>query len=217
MNYPHLHLLINHVPILGSFAALLLVLYAMKSGSREVTRLSLWVALVMGLSVYPAYFTGDEAHEQVEDYPGFDHDTTHEHEDAAEWALVIMLATAGVAGVALYLGRGDRTEPRWSRGALLAGLLLSTASVTRTAWIGGEIRHEEIRGSLLAAPVMPEGVAPAAHRRDGESDHDTPAPAAGAVAPMPATADSARAAPADSAKLTTGKTHVHKDGTTHTH
>jgi len=217
VNFPHLHLLINHVPILGSFAALLLVLYAMKRGSREVTRLSLWVALVMGLSVYPAYFTGDEAHEQVEDYPGFDHDTTHEHEEAAEFALAIMLATAGVAGVALYLGRGGRTEPDWSRKAVLVGLVLSSATVARTAWIGGEIRHEEIRGSLLAAPVIPEGVAPAAHRHDEGEEHDTPAPAAGAAVPMPAPVDSTPATPAESAKASTGKTHVHKDGTTHTH
>jgi hypothetical protein len=139
VNYPHLHLIINHVPILGSVFALLLVLWGMARGSREVRRLALWVALIAGLSVYPAYFTGEEAHEQVEDYPGFDHDATEEHEEAAEFSLIVLLVSAGAAGVALFLGRGDRTEPGWARGAVLLGLVASTAAVARTAWVGGEI------------------------------------------------------------------------------
>ena len=211
MNYPHLHLIVNHVPIFLSAFALFLVAWAMRRASREVWRLALWVALVAGLSVYPAYFTGDEAHEQVEDYPGFDHDTTHEHEDAAEYALIVMLVAAGAAGVTLYLGRGGRTEPRWARGAVVLGLAASLATVTRAAWVGGEIRHEEIRGSMMRAPVMPSGTAPAEHRHDnGDAPAATLAPGADstATATMPAT---------DSTATPKGKTHVHKDGKEHTH
>lgn len=157
MNYPHLHLIINHVPVLGSVFALLLVAWSMVRGSREVRRLALWVALIAGLSVYPAYFTGEEAHEQVEDFPGFDQNSGEEHEEAAEFALVVLLVTAGAAAVALLLGRGGRTEPGWARGAVLLGLVLSTATLARTAWIGGEIRHEEIRGPLTSPPTLPTG------------------------------------------------------------
>lgn len=215
MNYPHLHLMINHLPILGSVFALLLVLWGMARGSREVRRLALWVALVAGLSVYPAYFTGDEAHEQVEDFPGFDHDTTHEHEEAAELALVVMLVTAGAAGAALFLGRGTRTEPGWARGAVLLGLVASVATVARAGWVGGEIRHEEIRGPLTSAPVIPPGTPPSEHRHDdGEA-----MPAATMAPGMDSTAPAAGAAATtvtDSAPKK-GETHVHKDGKEHTH
>jgi hypothetical protein len=203
VNYPHLHLIINHVPILGSVFALLLVLWGTARGSREVRRLALWVALLAGLSVYPAYFTGEEAHEQVEDYPGFDHDATHEHEEAAEFSLIVLLASAGAAGVALFLGRGDRTEPGWARGAVLLGLVASTATVARTAWIGGEIRHEEIRGPLTSPPTMPAGAKPSEHRHDVE----------GAAMPAP----TASTLTVDSAGATPSTTHVHKDGKEHTH
>lgn len=201
MNYPHLHLIINHAPILGSVFALLLVLWSMARGSREVRRLALWVALIAGLSVYPAYFTGDEAHEQVEDFPGFDHDSAHEHEEAAELALIVLLVTAGAAAVTLFLGRGDRTEPGWARGAVLLGLVASTATVARTAWVGGEIRHEEIRGPLTSPPTMPAGAKPAEHRRDDE----------GAAMPAPATPASA----VDTAGEKPSTTHEHKDGEEH--
>jgi hypothetical protein len=208
VNYPHLHLLINHLPILGSVFALLLVIWAMARGTRELRRLALWVALIAGLSVYPAYFTGDEAHEQVEDYPGFDHDTTHEHEEAAEFALIVMLVTAGAAGTALFLGRGTRTEPGWARGAVLLGLVASVATVVRTGWVGGEIRHEEIRGPLTSAPTMPLGPAPAAH------GHEATGAAVPAVTVAPV-ADSSMASTDTAVKK--GKTHVHKDGKEHTH
>ena len=211
MNYPHLHLIINHVPIFLSAFALFLVFWGMRRASREVWRLALWVALVAGLSVYPAYFTGDEAHEQVEDYPGFDHDTTHEHEEAAELALIVMLVSAGAAGVALFLGRGERTEPRWARGAVVLGLAMSMATVIRAAWVGGEIRHEEIRGPLMSAPVMPPGTPPSAHSDDGEAmPAPTMAPGMDSTAPAAATTT-------DSAGVKKGKTHVHKDGKEHTH
>jgi peptidoglycan/LPS O-acetylase OafA/YrhL len=166
VNYPHLHLLINHVPILGSIFALLLMLWAMQRGHRELRRLALWVALFVGLSSYPAYLTGDEAHEQVEDFPGIDHDAAEEHEESAELAMVIMLVTAGVSGLALFLGRGERTEPRWVRGAVLLGLVASSATVAKAAWDGGTIRHEEIRGPLTAAPTLPPGTAPVQHRHE---------------------------------------------------
>ena len=196
MNYPHLHLLINHLPVLGSIFSLLLVLLAMRRRSRDLTRLALWVTLVAGLSVWPAHLTGDEAHEQVENYPAFDHDTTHEHEDAADFALAWMLATAAAAGVTLYLGRGERTEPRWARGAVLLCLAFSVAVLARTAWLGGAIRHAEIRGSLFHPPVLPPLTPPAA-----------------AMPAVPMAGESDTAMAADSA----GRTHVHKDGKSHTH
>jgi len=170
VNYPHLHLIINHVPILGSVFALLLVLWGMSRGSREVRRLALWVALIAGLSVYPAYFTGEEAHEQVEEFPGFDHDSTEEHEEAAELALVVLLVTAGAAAVTLFLGRGGRDEPGWARGVVLLGLMASTATVARAAWVGGEIRHEEIRGPLTSPPTPPAGANASTTREHKDSD-----------------------------------------------
>jgi hypothetical protein len=217
VNYPHLHLMINHLPILGSVFALLLVLWGTARGSREVRRLALWVALLAGLSVYPAHFTGDEAHEQVEEYPGFDHDATHEHEEAADWALFVMLFTAGAAGATLFLGRGTRTEPGWARGAVLLGLVASVATVARAGWVGGEIRHEEIRGPLTSAPTIPPGATPAEHTH-GVQDGVAPAavPVGGLDSAATAAAAAATTAATDSA-APKKKVHVHKDGKEHTH
>lgn len=171
MNYPHLHLMLNHLPVLGSVFALALVAWALLRGSRELLRVALVATLVAGVSVVPAYQTGEEAHEQVEDAPGFDHDATEEHEEAAELGRVVLLLTGGLALLGLWLGRGERAVPGWAKGAVLAGLVASSAVMARTAWIGGEIRHPEVQGPLTSPPVLPSGGETSGSHAEGEHSH----------------------------------------------
>ena len=126
MNYPHLHLMLNHIPVLGTILALLLLTWALVTRRRDFIRLSLFVTLLAGLSVWPAFFTGDEAHEQLEDVQGFDHDLVEEHEESADWALWILLGTGAIAALGLWASRKDREVPRWAGTAAMVGLLLST-------------------------------------------------------------------------------------------
>lgn len=176
MNYPHLHLMINHAPVIGAVVALLLLFWALMTRRRDFIRLALVVTLLAGLSTYPAFFTGDEAHEQLEDVEGFDHDLIHEHEDAADWALRTMLGTALIAALGLWVSRKDREVPRWAGVATLLALIFSSSVVARTAWLGGEIRHPEATGPLWAPPdvaksVMLDSASSGRHHHD-DHDHD---------------------------------------------
>jgi hypothetical protein len=172
MNYPHLHLMLNHIPVLGSILALLLLTWAMVTRRRDFIRLSLFVTLLAGLSVYPAFFSGDEAHEQLEDVQGFDHDLIHEHEEAADWALWILLGTGAVAGLGLWASRGDRGVPRWAGTSAMVGLLFSVSATARTAWLGGEIRHPETTGPLWAPPDVSKSVMLDSASTPRHQDHD---------------------------------------------
>ncbi|MBP2646624.1 MAG: hypothetical protein H6Q77_248 [Gemmatimonadetes bacterium] len=158
MNYPHLHLMINHLPVIGTVVALLLLGWSLVTRRRELIRLSLFVTLLVGLSAWPVVFTGDEAHEQLEDVRGFDKDLMEEHEESADWALWCLLGTAAIAGLGLWASRKDREVPRWAGAATMAALLLSTAVVARTALLGGEIRHPETTGPLWAPPDVSKSV-----------------------------------------------------------
>ncbi len=158
MNYPHLHLMLNHFPVVGTILAMLLLGWALLSRRRDYIRLSLVATLIASLSAVPAFLSGDEAHEQLEDVAGFDHDQIHEHERSADWALWIMLGTGALAAAGLWSSRGDRPVPRWSGTAAMAGLILSTSVLARTAWLGGEIRHPETTGPLWAPPDVSKSV-----------------------------------------------------------
>jgi hypothetical protein len=174
MNFPHLHLIVNHFPVVGSIVALLLMTWAMVTGRREVIRLALVVTLFAGLSVFPAFQSGDEADEQLEDVRGFDKDLIEEHEESADFALWAMLGTAGLAALGLWASRRGREVPRWAGLVTVAGLVLSVAVVGRTALLGGEIRHPEATGPLWAPPDVSKGVmldsAAAPTRKDGDRD-----------------------------------------------
>ena len=158
MNYPHLHLMINHVTIVGAIVALLLLVWSLVARRRDFIRLSLFVTLLAGLSVWPAFFTGNEAHEQLEDVQGFDHDLVEEHEESADWALWILLGTGAIAALGLWGSRNEREVPRWAGVAATSGLLLSVAVLGRTALLGGEIRHPETTGPLWAPPDVSKSV-----------------------------------------------------------
>lgn len=194
MNYPYLHLVLNHVPILGAFFALAILLWGMLRKSRDITRVALVLTLFVGVMGYAAYFTGDEAHEQLEDLPGYDHDRVHEHEEAGEIAWYALGITGLLAAGTLVLSRGGRTPPKAMTPLVLVALLLSSATLVRAALLGGVIQHEEIRGSVFAPPQAP-------------------------VLPSAMPADSAASlGHQDSTQADSGKTvHQHKDGTKHEH
>jgi hypothetical protein len=172
MNYPHLHIMINHFPVVGSILALLLLGWALLARRRDYIRLSLVVTLFVGLSTVPAFLSGNEAHEQLEDVAGFDHHQIHEHKRAADWALWIMLGTAAVAAVALWSSRNDRPVPRWAGTATMAGLILSASVVARAAWLGGSIRHPETSGPLWAPPDVSKSVLLDSTSGGGHAKHE---------------------------------------------
>jgi hypothetical protein len=193
VNYPYLHLLVNHVPLLGAFFALALLIWGLLRKSRELTRVALIITVFVAAMGYAAYFTGDEAHEQLEDLPGYDHDRVHEHEEAGEWAWYALAVTGVLAAGTLVLGRGTRTPPKFMVPLVAVALSVTAGIAVRTAMLGGVIQHEEIRGSLFAPPEAP--VLPSALPPDSAASLGHP----------------------DSTKADSGKLHKHENGTEHEH
>ena len=58
MNAPHLHLILNHVPTIGSAIALGLLLLGLLRRQEALTRVSLEVFYVVALLTLPAYLSG---------------------------------------------------------------------------------------------------------------------------------------------------------------
>lgn len=145
MNMAHLHLMLNHFPVVGAPLLLALLAYGLARGSPDVTRIALWATVVLGVVTLVVYLTGDPAEELVEALPTFDHDMLERHEAVALGATVILVATAVLAGLALRAGRSDGRLAGTMNRLVLAGLLAGTAGVAATGWTGGPIGHPEIR------------------------------------------------------------------------
>jgi hypothetical protein len=151
----HFHLILNHVPTIGMIGAVLLLIWAMFRRHPELLRTALGAVVLVGLITIPAFLTGEPSEEIVEHMAGVDHDRIEEHEEAGKWVLINTEVAAAVALLSLILSRRGAV-PKWSAPAVLILSLFAFVTAARTAYLGGEIRHPEIRGEQTAAEHVEE-------------------------------------------------------------
>jgi uncharacterized membrane protein len=69
LNGAHLHLLLNHFPIMGSLFVTVLFIVALITRNVSLQKVSLWFLVGIALLTVPAYLTGDPAQEAVRGLP----------------------------------------------------------------------------------------------------------------------------------------------------
>lgn len=154
MNYSHLHLLLNHIPVVGIPLALCFLAYGYAWKNEGAQKFALVSLVALAALTLPTYFTGEPAEELVEHLPGVAESFIESHEEAAEVALIFTLITGVAASATLWLGRA-RLVRYTVLGTMLAALV-ATLSLGYVANLGGKIRHTEIRNGAGIPPSMPE-------------------------------------------------------------
>jgi uncharacterized membrane protein len=150
MNWAHLHLMLNHLPVVGSLFALGLLLYAILKRDAGLEKTCLGLLVAVALTALPAFLTGEPAEHAIEELPGVSEEAIERHEEAASLALAVALVTGAGALATLVVARRSPAVPR--RLVLVCAVLalVTVALMGRTANLGGHIRHSEI-----AAPPAP--------------------------------------------------------------
>ena len=145
MSLVHVHLLLTHVPVLGTILGLVLLAAAVARRSEDLRRAAFATFMAGALLAVPTYLTGAAAEAAVENLPGVTDAQIERHERIAGVALALV-ATLGVIGLAGFVA-GRRAQRVARAGAYAAALVgLVTAGVMAiTANTGGAIRHSEIR------------------------------------------------------------------------
>jgi len=145
MTAAHIHLLLNHIPILGTIFGLLLLCYGMWKRSDDVRKASLGTFVITALITIPVYLTGDGAAQIVGKLPDVSIAIIRRHDNAATitlWAIEI-LGALSIFG--LWWGRGNRGLKPWLKGVILVIALICSGLGVWTGSIGGQIRHTEVR------------------------------------------------------------------------
>ena len=150
MNETYLHLTLTHFPIVGSLIALILLFSGYIQKNDSIIKAALYLLVILAVITIPVNHTGEEAEEFVEHLPGYSHDAIHEHEEVAEWAFRLMLATGLGAIGTLYAMRRKAEKARLFVLLVLIGNLISFAYMAWAGKLGGEIRHTETH-----APAAP--------------------------------------------------------------
>ncbi|MDG2384343.1 MAG: hypothetical protein P8N76_21925 [Pirellulaceae bacterium] len=145
MTWVHLHLALNHIPVLGTLFVGILFVIAFAKRSPELTRLSLIAFVTLTVISIPIKFTGDFAYESMAEADWMPADIAQAHEQAADQATsaIFLLGLASMLG--LYLGRGSRRLPVWSLVVTSVLTVITFVLMARAANLGGQLRHEEIR------------------------------------------------------------------------
>lgn len=148
MNAAHIHLMFNHLPIVGLGFAILLNFLAVFGKSPEVKKLSCWFYILIGLLAILPILTGDGAQEILVTYPGIDKDVIENHET---WAYIFFygLMLNGVLAIAaLWFSRKKPDLLKKMNVAMLIIALLLTIFAYQTGVTAGKIRHPEIEQGI---------------------------------------------------------------------
>jgi hypothetical protein len=144
MNAAHIHLIVNHVPVLGVPFLTLLLLVAYAARSDPMARTALWGFALLGVFVIAVFLTGRAAEHVVKDLAGVTPGSIEAHED---WATASTIATAALGAFAVFVlvgARGGAIPRRRSAIVIAAGVVL-VCVLAWTAELGARIRHSEIR------------------------------------------------------------------------
>lgn len=151
MDPVHVHLFLNHFPVICSILSVPLFLYAYWRKSDELKQLALLVLVLAAAVTIPVYLSGEPAEEVVEKLAGVSHDLIEQHEDAAYFAMISMMITGVISLIgliAMFLKKAAA-----AKFLVLVALLSAIGSaglMLRTSNLGGQIRHSEIRAGGTA-------------------------------------------------------------------
>ncbi|WP_291275066.1 DUF2231 domain-containing protein [Flavobacterium sp.] len=145
MNEAHIHMLVNHFPIIGLFFGLGVLLFGVVKKNLVLKSAAYVMLIICVISGQLAMMTGDKAEHFVEDLPGFTHNVIHEHEEATEAFMIPMYVLGLVSIVGLYAQSKKHSFEKWiSYLALVLGVVCVFLS-KNSGTTGGKIRHTEIR------------------------------------------------------------------------
>lgn len=153
----YLHVLINHLPIIGTAMGLIGLLAGLFLRERKALIPGLVILFIAGFSAWPVYETGDAAYKsirKISDDTGIDWLDEHmERADQTVWTFYVL---AGVSAAAVLV------PLRWPRSGFPLAIVTAVVAVGCTAVAGyiaqpgGLVRHTEFRTPVPAsAPALP--------------------------------------------------------------
>src|ERR1700688_2595306 len=147
LNCTHIHLMLNHIPVIGLAVPIVLLLIAWVRKDRRLEWLSTQMFVVFSLLTIPVYLTGSPASHKMREVPGISLEIIHRHSNAADFAFWTLEGLGALSLWTLYKFRSSAAVPPRLTAALLALALTALGLMIWTANLGGKIRHPEIGAS----------------------------------------------------------------------
>ena len=95
MNDAHLHLILNHLPIIIPVIGLLIITVGLILKSEILKRTAYFIFMLAALTAIPTFVTGEGAEEVIEKLAGVDENLIKTHEEIAEKFAILCYVLGG--------------------------------------------------------------------------------------------------------------------------
>src|SRR5581483_4917365 len=114
VNFAHLHLLLNHIPIIGTIIAVSLFLISFFERNQDLRRSSLIIFAAVALLTIPTFVSGFGAQSNIIDQPGISTALIERHEGSAILSFWSMEVTGALAVAGLWQFYRHSQPARWN-------------------------------------------------------------------------------------------------------
>ena len=145
MNEAHVHLVVNHLPIVGVLIGFLVLIAGYSIKNRQIKNTSLGIFLFSAVASAAAFYSGEGAADVVEHLSGKSETLMHAHEEYAELFFAMTLILGGASVLTAFF---EYMKFPFASYGFLVVLLLSVTTIVISNYVGtsgGEITHLEIR------------------------------------------------------------------------
>jgi uncharacterized membrane protein len=159
MNLAHLHLLLNHFPIIGTMIAVALFLLSFVGKNTDLRRASYIIFAGIALLSIPTFMSGYTAEAWIQNGKDVSQVLIDRHKGSAILSFWFMEFTGAFALVGLWQSQKTSRPANWNVAVVFLLSLLTVGMMARTGNTGGDIHHAELRGDneLLVNGKVVEG------------------------------------------------------------
>lgn len=147
MNDAHLHLAVNHLPIVGVIIGTLVLIAGFLLRKDQIKGTALGIFIFSGIAAIVANATGEGAEEIVEEMGTISHKIIHVHEEMAETFLLLTIGLSVISLITLFLAIKKKDYAKYGYILVFVLALACIFFGKETGTTGGEIRHTEIRAT----------------------------------------------------------------------
>lgn len=145
MNDAHLHMIVNHFPIIGTIFGLGILISGILLKNNTIKNVAYILFVIAAIFAAVSMSTGEGAEEIAEKLPSVTDQIIEEHEEIAEKLAIVLYALAVISLIGLFLNFKKHSKAIFI--SYIAGViaLIGLYFGKQTGTTGGEIRHTEIR------------------------------------------------------------------------
>lgn len=143
-NAAHLHLILNHFPIIGAAIVVIVLGYGIVIKNDRIKQLGMFLIVLIGLITIFIFTTGNKAEGFIKGNEGVVEENIEPHKEFAKISMIAMEFTALVSLIGLILFRKDKAVPLWFSIILFGLLLAVNIMMIYTGHLGGKISHSHI-------------------------------------------------------------------------